>query len=148
MTIKDAKTVEFMTLARAKRKGLGLKQFAISSELGITVSKLSDIERNKQEARVSHFLKMCNALGVETTCYYREDDELVPVITQEHLDRCELPKLLKQLRTTAGVNKPIMVSSGVADSTMRRIEKGADVALSVFFRYLKALGLVIEFKGV
>lgn len=148
MTIKDEKTAEFIKLAKELRRERRIKQFTVCSELGISLSQLSMMENSKSELRITEFLKLSKAIGIHTTCYLVDDETRTPVLSQMHFDNCDIAKLLRTLRENLGITVNFLRTVGFSSGTIWRLEKGANASISILFRYIRALGLSIEFKGV
>ena len=56
---------DYRELIKKRREGLGLSQYKLAKQLGITQTFLSEIERGRKNPSLEQFFKLCDALNIK-----------------------------------------------------------------------------------
>lgn len=56
---------DYRMILRRKRQKLGLSQYQLSKQLGITQTFLSEIERGRKSPSLEVFFQLCDALDIQ-----------------------------------------------------------------------------------
>jgi transcriptional regulator with XRE-family HTH domain len=76
---------------RERRHELGLSLRALSEEVGLTASFLSQIERAQADPSIRSLRQIADALDVSLFYFLAEDESATPVVSREERKRLQLP---------------------------------------------------------